>query len=53
MKVEEQSVSNAVVPPRAISQAVDIANIYENAAVARFSGDIRPTIRTEMVCSEF
>lgn len=30
-----------------------MANMYENAAVARCSGDIRPTIRTEAVCREF
>lgn len=45
--------SRAVVPPSAISQAVHIANIYENAAVAKSSGDPRPTITTENVCSEF
>lgn len=53
VKYEEQSVSRAVVPPSAMSQAVDVANMYENAAVARCSGDIRPTIRTEAVCREF
>lgn len=45
--------SNAVLPPNAISQPVHIANIYAKAAVARSSGDLRPTITTEMVCSEF
>lgn len=53
MNDEEHSVSSAVVPPRAISHAVDIANMYENAAVARCSGDIRPTTRTDMVWREF
>ena len=45
--------SNAVVPPNAISQPVLIANMYAKAAVAKSSGDPRPTITTEMVCSEF
>lgn len=53
VKDGEQSVSSAVVPPRAISQAVDMANMYEKAAVARCSGDSRPTIRTEAVWREF
>lgn len=53
VKLLDARVSNAVVPPSAMSQAVDMANMYENAAVASASGDRRPTIRTETVCSEF
>ncbi len=53
MNVEEQRVSRAVVPPKAISQAELMANMYEKAAVARSSGDPRPTMTTDIVCSEF
>ena len=53
VKLLEASVSSAVVPPRAMSHAVDIANMYEKAAVASASGDSRPTIKTEIVCREF
>lgn len=49
VKLEEANVSTAVVPPRAIIQAVIMANINEKALVARFSGDVRPTTRTETV----
>ena len=49
MKVEEASVSSAVVPPRAIIHAVIMANIREKAVVAKFSGEERPTMRTETV----
>lgn len=53
VKVLDPSVSIAVVPPRAMSQAVAMANMYENAAVASASGDIRPTMRIETVCKLF
>lgn len=53
VKLLDASVSSAVVPPSAMSHAVDMANMYEKAAVASASGDRRPTTRTEMVCSEF
>lgn len=53
VKLLEANVSSAVVPPSAISQAVAMANMYEKAAVARASGDSRPTIKTETVCREF
>lgn len=53
VKLLDASVSNAVVPPSAISHAVHMANIYEKAAVASASGDNRPTTRTETVCREF
>lgn len=46
-------VSSAVVPPRAMSQAVAMANMYENAAVASASGLSRPTMSTEPVWREF
>ena len=52
MNADEHSVSIAVVPPKAMSQAVHMANIYENAEVARSSGDARPTMTMEMVCSD-
>ena len=44
--------SNAVVPPKAMSQAVLMANMYENAEVAKSSGDARPTITMDIVCSD-
>lgn len=53
VKADEHRVSNAVVPPNAISHPVLVANMYEKAAVAKSSGDLRPTITTEIVCSEF
>ncbi len=53
VKLAEARVSTAVVPPRAISQPVDMANIYEKAAVASASGLKRPTTSTEKVWSEF
>lgn len=52
VKLALASVSIAVVPPSAISHAVDIANMYEKAAVASASGDSRPTTRTDTVWSE-
>jgi predicted PP-loop superfamily ATPase len=53
VKDEDARVSRAVVPPKAISHAVHMANMYEKAAVARFSGDDCPTIRTDIVCKLF
>ena len=53
VKLLDASVSRAVVPPRAMSQAVDMANMYEKAAVASASGERRPAISTDAVCSEF
>ena len=53
VNVADAIVSIAVVPPKAISQPVDMANMYAKAAVAKASGDSRPTIKTEIVCSEF
>lgn len=53
VKLLEARVSSAVVPPSAMSHAVDMANMYEKAAVARASGESRPTMRTETVWSEF
>src|SRR6266480_2251283 len=53
VNVADAMVSIAVVPPKAISQPVDMANMYAKAAVAKASGDSRPTIKTEIVCNEF
>lgn len=53
VKLADASVSIAVVPPRATSQPVAMANMYEKAAVANASGERRPTMRTDTVCSEF
>lgn len=53
VKLLDASVSSAVVPPRAISHALAMANMYEKAAVASASGLRRPTISTDTVCSEF
>lgn len=53
VKLADARVSIAVVPPRAMSHAVAIANMYEKAAVASASGDSLPTMRTETVCREF
>jgi hypothetical protein len=49
VNVEEASVSRAVVPPSPIIHAVTMANIWENALTARFSGEERPIMSTETV----
>ena len=53
VKVADAIVSIAVVPPKAINQPVAMANMYAKAAVAKASGDNRPTTKTETVCKEF